>query len=80
MTDITLDTLLLFESATISFINPNTPIEVRAKGFGIIENTLVKCVGISPSGDPKAYLIRGSVVAIRNEDAKNFIIKNIKKC
>ncbi len=79
MTDITLDTLLLNESATISFINPNTPIEVRAKCFGIIENTLVKCVGISPSGDPKAYLIRGSVVAIRNEDAKNFIIKNISR-
>lgn len=46
----------------------------RLMDIGLIENTRVECVGKSPSGDPKAFLIRGTVVAIRNEDCKNIII------
>ncbi len=40
----------------------------RFTDIGLIENTVVECVGKSPAGDPKAYLIRGAVTAIRSED------------
>lgn len=38
--------------------------------IGLIEGTKVECVGISPLGDPSAYLIRETVVAIRHRDGK----------
>ena len=38
--------------------------------IGIIEGTIIKCVAISPQGDPKAYLIRGAIIALRNRDAQ----------
>lgn len=47
----------------------------RFLDIGLIENTLVECVGQSPAGDPKAYLIRGAVIAIRSDDAKDILIK-----
>ena len=42
----------------------------RLLDIGVINGTNVECVLKSPSNDPKAYLIRGAVIAIRNEDAK----------
>ena len=47
----------------------------RFLDIGLIENTPVECVGQSPASDPKAYLIRGAVIAIRNDDAKDILIK-----
>lgn len=41
----------------------------RLIDMGLIEGTTVECVGKSPLGDPKAYLIRGAVIALRAEDA-----------
>ncbi|MFQ7170906.1 MAG: hypothetical protein ACLRQF_01610 [Thomasclavelia ramosa] len=29
----------------------------------------------SPSQDPKAFLIRGAVIALRNEDCQNVLIR-----
>ncbi len=46
----------------------------RLLDIGLIENTKVKCIGKSPFGDPKAFLIRGAVIAIREEDCKGIII------
>ncbi|MCI9307796.1 MAG: ferrous iron transport protein B [Lachnospiraceae bacterium] len=37
----------------------------RLLDLGLVENTPVRCVGKSPSGDPSAFLIRGAVIAIR---------------
>lgn len=48
----------------------------RLLDIGLIENTEVECVGQSPAGDPKAFLIRGAVIAIRSEDCKNILIKS----
>lgn len=46
-------------------------IKRRLLDLGLIEGTLIKCVLKSPFGDPLAYLVRGTVVAIRKEDGKN---------
>lgn len=48
----------------------------RLMDLGLVEGTKVRCVLKSPLGDPVAYRIRGAVIAIRKEDAKN--IKVIK--
>lgn len=47
----------------------------RFTDIGLIENTKVECVGESPAGDPKAFLIRGAVIAIRKEDCAQIIVR-----
>lgn len=47
----------------------------RLLDIGLIENTLVECIGKSPAGDPAAYLIRGAVIAIRAEDGQKVLIE-----
>ena len=49
----------------------------RFLDIGLIEKTEVECVGISPQGDPKAFLIRGAVIAIRNKDSKDLLITEV---
>ena len=41
----------------------------RLQDIGLISGTRVECVGVSPLGDPAAYLIRGAVIALRREDS-----------
>lgn len=65
---ITLDTLKPNERAIIKSVNTDSSMKRRLTDIGLIENTVVECVGISPPGDPKAYLIRGAVIAIRSDD------------
>lgn len=47
----------------------------RLLDIGLVEQTFVECVGQSPMGDPSAFLIRGAVIALRKEDAKNILIE-----
>lgn len=42
----------------------------RFLDIGLIQNTVVQCLGHSPSGDPAAFLIRGAVIAIRAVDGQ----------
>ena len=42
----------------------------RLRDLGLIEQTRVVCLGRSPMGDPSAYLIRGSVIALRRCDCR----------
>ncbi|MBQ8172078.1 MAG: ferrous iron transport protein A [Oscillospiraceae bacterium] len=47
----------------------------RMLDLGLVPGTAVECVGKSPSGDPKAFLIRGAVIAIRSEDSREIIVR-----
>ena len=62
------------EAEVVSILNKG-PLRRRLRDMGLIEGTNVKCQLISPCGNPRAYYIRGALVAIRNEDAKNIFIK-----
>lgn len=62
------------QKAKIKEIVSTGNIRRRLLDIGLIENTEVECLGKSPSGDPKAYLIRGAVIAIRSEDCSNILI------
>lgn len=41
----------------------------RILDLGIVPGTCIKALHQSPAGNPVAYLIRGSVIALRLEDA-----------
>ena len=47
----------------------------RLLDIGLIEGTEVECVGRSPGGDPAAFLIRGAVIAIRDADCRDIIVR-----
>ena len=62
------------ERAVISEIKSTEGKRRRLLDIGMIPGTKIECVGRSPSGDPKAFLIRGAVIAIRSEDSAGIFI------
>lgn len=50
---------------------PPGSIRRRLLDMGLIQNTIVQCLGRSPGGDPSAFLIRGAVIAIRAVDGQH---------
>ncbi len=47
----------------------------RLRDIGLIEGTAVTCLGVSPGGDPKAFLIRGTVIALRAADSRKIRVE-----
>ena len=62
------------QGGTVVSVNANTDILRRLLDIGIVSGTRVHCVLKSPLGDPSAFLIRGAVVALRNEDSVNIMV------
>ena len=79
MTASTLDSLVPGCSCVISSLNTSGSMRRRFQDIGLIEGTVVHCVGVSPCGDPAAYMIRGAVIAIRKQDCRNIFIEIIDK-
>lgn len=50
----------------------------RMRDLGIVEGTRVKRLFSAPFGDPVAYLVRGTVLALRNEQAKEIEIGTVR--
>ena len=71
--------LAVGKSAVIDKILTVGSMKRRFLDIGLIENTEVECGGQSPLGDPKAFLIRGAVIAIRKADCQNIILKDDEK-
>lgn len=44
-------------------------IAARLRDMGLTNGSVVECVMKSPLGEPTAYLIKGCVIALRQEDA-----------
>lgn len=47
----------------------------RMLDLGLIRDTEVEALQVSPSGDPVAYFIRGAVIALRSEEASKIIVE-----
>ncbi len=71
----TVNELEIGEIGVVTKIIGEETIKRRLLDLGLIEGTGIKPVLISPSGDPRAFEFRGSLIAIRKEDAKNIMIK-----
>ena len=63
------------KNLTVIAIRFKGPQKRRMFDLGIMPNTKIKILQKSPYGDPIAYLIRGAVIAIRNEDAEKIIVE-----
>ncbi len=70
----TLNKLSLNKTAKIESLNCTGINHRRLLDLGLVKGTKITPVLISPSGDPTAYEVRGSVIALRSEDSSKIII------
>lgn len=61
--------------AEIVKLNLDIDIKKRLNELGVFKNVLVKCIYVSPFHDPKAYLINDTLIALRNNDAKQIEVR-----
>ena len=59
-------------------IKTNNIIKRRLLDLGVINNVKITPILKSPLNDPTAYLVKGSIIALRNCDSKNIIISTDK--
>ncbi|MGO3732813.1 MAG: FeoA family protein [Vagococcus sp.] len=58
------------EAKITSITHPDDDMKRRLVDLGFYKGTLVKKVLVSPKGDPVAYRVRGTTIALRNSDAQ----------
>lgn len=74
-----LDKLGCGECAVVSSLGATGLLRRRLQDLGFTEGERVECVAVSPLGDPKAYLIRGAVIALRSEDSATVTLRKAKE-
>ncbi|OFI01538.1 FeoA domain protein [Clostridium acetireducens DSM 10703] len=58
-------------------ILPKTSSKQRLLDLGIVEGTIIYVIRKSLWGDPTAYLIRDTCIALRKEESENILVKII---
>lgn len=59
----------------ISKIDSSCSFKKRLLDLGFIENTKIIPILKSPSGDPRAFNVRNTTIAIRKEDCEKIYLK-----
>ena len=72
---ISLDKLQMNRNAKIDSLNCNSNIKRRLLDLGFVPDTNIKPILKSVSGDPTAFEIRGTIIALRKEDTINIFVK-----
>lgn len=73
----TLNNIDLDTECYVKTIDAEGSIQRRFLDLGLINGTNIIPLSKSPSGDPIAYLIRGTVIAIRSEDASKIVVEAV---
>ena len=61
--------------ATVCELTSGGSIRRRLQDIGLIPGTKVECVQKSPLGDPIAFSIKGSIIALRFEDSSTIFVQ-----
>ncbi|MFR1708597.1 MAG: FeoA family protein [Clostridium sp.] len=72
-----LTSLSIGRKCKVKSLTSSGSIRRRMLDLGLVSNTEIEVLNQSPSGDPVAYLIRGAVIAIREEDASKILVETI---
>ncbi|NLZ43416.1 MAG: ferrous iron transport protein A [Clostridia bacterium] len=65
-----LTALPIGESAIITGLKAKGSTRRRLLDLGMIPTTTVEAVRKSPAGDPVAYEVRGTIIALRSEESR----------
>lgn len=71
----TLDTVSIGKCVTVLEINTQPSLKQRLFDIGLVPGTKIKILHQSPSGNPRAYFVRGAVIALRNCDAQKIQVR-----
>jgi ferrous iron transport protein A len=71
----TLNQLNIGQKATVQHVEISSSLYDKLLKFGLTQDAVVECVGKSPFGDPAAFVLRGTVIALRNDDSRHIFIK-----
>lgn len=69
-----LSQLSVDETGVVKALGLKGSMRRRMQDMGVVEGTPVKCVFRAPFGDPSAYEVRGTVIALRSEDTEKVLI------
>ena len=72
---LSLDRLKINDRAIIKSINCDKLVKIRLLDMGFNTDEEIKCVLVSPSKYIKAYLIKNTLIAIRNSDTKKIMVE-----
>jgi len=67
----TLDNCIKDKVMLVAKVKGEEVLKRRFLDLGFIPGEKIECVLISPFHDPKAYLVNGNIIALRNKDARN---------
>lgn len=71
----TLNKISTGEFAVVLSVDTELSLKQRLYDIGLVPGTKVKVVHQSPAGNPRAYLVRGAVIALRNCDAERISVR-----
>ena len=73
----TLNELAINDKCYIKTIKTKGELRRRMLDLGLVEGTRVQCAFKAPFGEPVAYHVRGTLIALRREDAKQIEIEQV---
>ena len=63
------------ETGLVMGVTGDDALALRLRDLGFWPKTLVECVRRAPLGDPKQYLIRGYMLALRRDEAGRVLVQ-----
>lgn len=69
--------LTVGQHGCIRLLNCAPDMQRRLLHMGFVPNTNIVCVGSSSHGDPRAYYLRGCIIALRNKDSQNIFLQEV---
>ncbi|NMA84910.1 MAG: ferrous iron transport protein A [Epulopiscium sp.] len=74
---IPLDQLPIGSLGKVKKLTAEGSVRRRMLDLGLIYDTSIESLKKSPAGDPIAYEIRGTVIALRSEEASKILVESI---
>ena len=62
------------QSGRMTSVTADSDLKQRLLDFGMMEGTKIRCLRKGPSGSPILYRVRGTMLALRNEDAAGIVV------
>ena len=62
------------KTAVVNSIHAEGITRRRMLDLGLVPGTKVEALRVSPTGDPKAFKIRGAVIAFREEEGRKILV------
>ncbi|MDO5145543.1 MAG: FeoA family protein [Eubacteriales bacterium] len=66
------------QCATVKSLLTTGELRRRLLDMGLTPETTLCCLGRSPLGDPSAFFVRGTVIALRRQDCRKILIEKKK--